>query len=203
LSADRLCFPGWLCSTTCSHDDRVWPGLPRATPVAPMTAVLQLYITTIRLWNITAVMCYCLTDIKCDYCVCAHTRVPIVRVYGVHTHSHTHTRTHATDIIRRPNSSSGAGAYYIRVFRTYIYVYKCTRTTCVRACERARTGKKNVSDWSAGRGRATVADDRWLAACDVQHGECAGKASERERGGGDRCEKKKNESSIILLFNRK
>jgi len=36
--------------------------------------------------------------------------------------------------------------------------------------------RKKLSDWSAERGRATVADDRQLAGCDVQC-ECAGEVS--------------------------
>lgn len=95
-------------------------------------------------------------------------------VYTNTPHSHTHT--HATDI-RRPNSSSGAGAYYIRVFFTYLYI--SIENVC--AGVRESTSSKKLSDWSAECGRATVADNRQLTGCDVQC-ECAGEVSARERG---------------------
>jgi len=75
--------------------------------------------------------------------VCVAVNSNIIITIFVHKNTpHSHTHTHATDI-RRPNSSSGAGAYYIRVFCTYLYI-SIRERVCGRASE--RVWKKKLSD---------------------------------------------------------
>lgn len=140
-----------------------------------LLAALQLYIK-LRLWNITVIL---LLLILCDCYLCVHTLTYLMYVHCIHSHSHTHTRDRYYTTSQQQQRCRRL--LYTRISYLY-FVYKHTRTTCVRACERASIEKKFV--WLICRTRTSncsVRSDRWLDACDV-HGECEGKAS---GGGGD------------------